>query len=113
MKATTAAYRGLPPEPGRSIVKTGLHAEDHGWTTRSTYTTQPPTVAVRFSKPGCPRVYAVWKDGRFGASYASTAQRLSHGDLMAVLEDPSLLVPEDIEWPFGQPEIVESDAGSA
>jgi hypothetical protein len=103
-KATTSAYRGLPDEVSRSILKAGTHAEEHGWTVRATYTTKPPTIVLRFGKPGACSIYASWHDGRFHSSYTQGAQRLGYGDLISVLEDPDLLVPEDPSWPFGPPE---------
>lgn len=100
-RATTSAYRGLPDNLSRSILKAGLCAEDCGWACRATYTTVPPTVVVRFHRAGFPNVYAVWHDGRFHRSFASTAQRLSYGDLLTVLAEPNLLVDLDPEDPFG------------
>lgn len=95
------AARGLPEAAPANVLSVGLLAEQEGWTVRPTYTTVPKrTIVLRFGKPNCPSIYAMWTDSYFSYAYARTAQRLSFGDLKAVLRDPTLLEQDQCD-PFG------------
>lgn len=89
---TTSAIRGLPDSVAPNVMRAGLHAEDEGWTVKATYTTQPPSVVLRFSRDDELGIWAMWNDGHFWRAYAQNAQRLSYNDLKLVLSDPSLAV---------------------
>lgn len=101
------AKLGVPDSCPKNVVKVGALAEECGWTVVPTYVMVPDrNITLRFAK-GDHRIWAAWVNGSFWRSYASTCQRLSYRDLEAVILDPDLLIPEDPEFPFGQPEVGE------
>lgn len=79
-------------------------ASANGWTVNFQQVLDPPSAAVLLGRKDFPAVWAIWQDGRFWRSYAQTCQRLSYRDLLEVIAQPELLIPEDSEFPFGKPE---------
>lgn len=99
------AKLGTPDFCPKTAVDAGYLAETEGWTVVPSYVTVPErNVTLRFRRDGYPPMWAAWRNGGFWRAYAQTAQRMSFRDLLAVLRDPDLLIPEDVEWPFGPPE---------
>lgn len=79
-------------------------AVENGWRATFQEGARPTSVALKLEHDATPRVWAIWQDGRFWRSYAQTCQRLSYRDLLEVIAQPELLIPEDSEFPFGKPE---------